>query len=596
MKPRAVAAKVFLTLAFLLGCGSAWAGACTLASQAKGGLFDSTVSSFYGASSSWLTNASGIASHIFWALAAIEFTWAAINWVLRKHEIGDLLASVFFKIMSIMFFYWLAISYAPTWIPMVLQGFGQMATGVLGSTGTTPPTVEPGMISPSAVMNVGLCVANNLTVSASNWAASGLADKFLFALMTVASIVVTIIAYFLITLQLLMTEIEAFIVLFGGAVMLGFTGSRWTLPWGEKYFAYAVSVGVKLMVIFLIVGLGDQIVTNGVNALVTGQTLTLGQYAQMMMVVLIYAGLAWNVPSMAGSFLNGTPNMSLGSMAGAAMAATGAAVGAAAAIPGSAAAVSGAAKSAVSGAKSLGSTAADTAQTASSAYQSVAAAGQRMLGLGGGGSSGSSAPKPSPGGGNPGGTPNAPAGDQGTGEKDASAATDKGAPAAANKGTSASGKSASASPVEAAAQLPSEGSPVPDEFVPLEEIAASDRYNIPPSLGTGSFTGTDGKSTSGDAIPDQAIPDQKPPEVSPVGNDNAIAGAGAAQTGGMASAGQMDKLTAAIDKLAGSQQAPSFGQRAGAYAKDKLSSAAQHLKSSDGQTGSASIRFKHYED
>ena len=535
-----VTGKVLLALTLLLAWGHAWAGACSLATAAKGGLFDNTVNAFNGASSSWLSNANGIAGHIFWGLAGIEFVWAAINWVLRKHEIGDLLASVFFKIMSIMFFYWLAIQYAPTWIPMLLQGFQQMATGVLGSTGTAPPTVQPGMISPSAVMGVGTCIADTLLGPASNWEASGLADKVFFALFTIAAVIVVVVSYFVITLQLLLTEIEAFIVLFGGAVMLGFTGSRWTLPWGEKYFAYAVSVGVKLMVIFLVIGLGDQIITDQVNTLVNGSTLTKEQYVQLMLIVLIYAGLAWSVPAMAGTFLNGSPHMSLGTMAGTAMAAGGMLVGLAAGA-GSAPGTAGTAGSkaidkGASAAKTASGTARSIGNAVSGSYQSLATLGQKIWG-GGGGGSGAVPSKP----------PSTP-------------------PGASGAQPGASGT---------APETPQGGS-------------------------AGSGSGSSGASPAGGSASSATQPGGAPSQPSDTGQtgepapQNAIAGAGPA--GNSPTAEQMDKLTGAIERLAaGPGQAP-FSARAGEYAKQKLSGAAQHLRSSDGQTGSVSIRFNHHHD
>jgi type IV secretion system protein TrbL len=396
--------KSLLALLAMAAGANASAGACSLAAASAGGLFDSTVNAFHGATGSWLANANGIAAHLFWGLAGIEFSWTAIHWVLRKNEIGDLLASMFFKIMSIGFFYWLAIVDAPTWVPMILQGFQQMATGVLGGTAAAPPTVQPGMISPSAVMDVGLCIADNLTAPMTQFGVTGVLDLLknpFFALLSIAAIVIVVLAYGLITLQLLLTEIEAFIVLFGGAVMLGFTGSRWTLPWGEKYFAYAVSIGVKLMVIFLVIGLGDQLVTNQVNDMLTGnQTLQVHDFVVLMLTLLVYAGLAWNVPAMAGSFLNGSPHMSMGTMAGAAMAAgaamTGLAAGAASAVTTAAAGAKAATAAASAGASTAKAAGGSAAHAATAGYQRLASLGQKTSNPsagqpGGGGASGGAA-------------------------------------------------------------------------------------------------------------------------------------------------------------------------------------------------------------
>jgi type IV secretion system protein TrbL len=554
MMNKRVIGKILAALTAGLAGTNALAGMCSLASATAGGLYDNTVNAFHGATASWLTNANGIASHLFWGLAGIEFVWAAIHWTLRKNEIGDLLASVFFKVMSIGFFYWLAIVYAPTWVPMILQGFQQMAAGVLGSTAAAPPTVQPGMISPSAVMSVGLCIAENLTAPMTKMGVTGALELLknpFFALLIVAAIVVVVISYFVITLQLLLAEIEACIALFGGAVMLGFTGSRWTLPWGEKYFAYAVSIGVKLMVIFLVIGVGDQIVTNQINSILTGdRTLQVRDFVVLMLTILVYAGLAWNVPAMAGSFLNGSPHMSMGTMAGAAMASgaalVGLAAGGASVAAAGAAGVKAAGAAAGAGARALQSGASgasgaasggSAAGTASAGYQRLASLGQKIMGTGGG-SGGSS-------GGN--------AGDA------------AGSPGAASGGGStarASGGSSSGSG------------------------AAGTGSGTSPDAGAGSASAASGDS-SGAASP------QQPQEVRPSGTENAIAGA---QAGGPPTAEDMNKLTGAVERLAAGQKPAPYRQRAGEYAKAKLSSAAQHLRSSDGQTGSVSIRFNHHHD
>jgi type IV secretion system protein TrbL len=576
--------KGLVALLVTLAGANAFAGACSLASASAGGLYDDTVNTFHGATSAWLTNANGIASHLFWGLAGIEFVWSAINWTLRKHEIGDLLASLFLKIMSITFFYWLAVLYAPTWVPMILQGFQQMATGVLGGTAATPPTVQPGMISPSAVMSVGLCIADNLTGPATKFGVTEVLDLLknpFFALLLVFAIITVVIAYCVITLQLLLTEIEAFVVLFGGAVMLGFAGSRWTLPWGEKYFAYAVSIGVKLMVIFLVIAVGDQIVTNQVNTMLTGnETLKVHDFIVLMLTVLIYAGLAWNVPAMAGSFLNGTPHMSLGTMAGAAMASGAALAGMAAGAgsivaTGAAAAAAKAApegvQSGTASAKTLGSS---VVNTASAGYQRRAALGQRMTGAGGGsssdgGSGGTGTSGTSSSGGSKAGKPSGSSFNGGSSGTGAGASAGFGTPADANVGAG-------------------------DQTSGGNDRAGVDTGGDQPAAAPGESPVTP-SSASSPARPGTAAP-PPPQEVRSTGTENAIAGVSPVQPGAAPTAEDMNKLTGAIERLAGVQGQAPYRQRAGDYAKGKLSSAAQHLRSSDGQTGTVSIRFNHHHD
>ena len=326
--------KLLIFFGLFFVCADVFAQSDCTTLQA-GGLFDDVVNNFHSGTNTWLTNAEKYASHIFWSLAGLEFAWSAITWALRKNTMGEYFASLFFKLMSIGFFFWI-ISMAPTWIPLVLQGFQTLATGITQGTGSgSIPTVAgmSGMISPSAVMNSGICIIQTIDSTSPSWSVSQLADAVLFGLAAVFSIVIIAISYCIITLQLVLTEVEAFIVLFGGLVMLGFTGSRWTSSWGERYFGYAVSVGVKLMVIYLVISLGNSVILSNIINIITQANqsrgvLDLNGFSQIIMVVLIYAGMAWMLPSMAGSFLNGSPNMSMGTMAAPAMAATAATVGA----------------------------------------------------------------------------------------------------------------------------------------------------------------------------------------------------------------------------------------------------------------------------
>ena len=41
-----------------------------------------------------------------------------------------------------------------------------------------------------------------------------------------------------------------------GVIFLGFGGSRWTAAYVERYIAYAVSVGMKILVLYLLIGAG----------------------------------------------------------------------------------------------------------------------------------------------------------------------------------------------------------------------------------------------------------------------------------------------------------------------------------------------------
>jgi len=268
------------------------------------GVMDNLANLMSSRASGWLTTAQGFARNIFYGLAAIEVTWAGIQYTLRKHELGDLLVSILFKLLAICFFYFVLINLAPTWVPLIIQSFTQMGATVGGTT-----IAE---LSPSAVFQHGIVLSGALF----NRAAQGsFITEVTGVLESLPAMLILMFSFAFVALRLLITLAEADIVLAGALPMLGFLGSRWTAPWGEKYFGYAVSVGVKLMVLYLVIGLGDQIFMDAQNFFSGGTgPPTFSDMYQYALAAFLYAGVAWSVPSIAGAVMSGAPAMGIGSL------------------------------------------------------------------------------------------------------------------------------------------------------------------------------------------------------------------------------------------------------------------------------------------
>lgn len=304
-----------------------------------GTVFDGITNTFKNSSAGWMTAAQGYAQNLFLSLAAIEFTWAAAQLTLKKGELQDIIASTMMKVVGIGFFYSLLMM-APTWIPAIMDSFG-MAGARVGANGGSAA-----MLSPSGIFDQGIDVASAM-VSAMNSANSnnlGIGEvitsggasigSFMFgAIVTGLAGLLTILAFTLVAVQLMVTLIESYLVIGGGMLMLGFTGSRWTLPFGEKYFGYAVSTGIKLFTLYLIVGQGQNVANAIIQGLTSGGTAPgpvdfLGAGASS----LAYGAMGYLVPSLAGSMMNGSPSLSMGNMAAAGGGIAGTMVGGAAAL------------------------------------------------------------------------------------------------------------------------------------------------------------------------------------------------------------------------------------------------------------------------
>jgi len=160
-------------------------------------------------------------------------------------------------------------------------------------------------------------------------------NLFLAIIIAITSLL-ALVGFGLVALQLLMTLIETYLVGGAGLVMLGFTGSGLTSSFGEKYIGYLVSVGIKLLMIYAIIGLGQNLVNSELSYLANyttpGNSLPPTDLLTVGVSMLIYGVIGMQAPGLAGSLMNGAPNMSLGNVAGGAAAIAGgiAATGAAA--------------------------------------------------------------------------------------------------------------------------------------------------------------------------------------------------------------------------------------------------------------------------
>ena len=276
----------------------------------QGGILTGVAHQFSNTTGPWMTTALHYAQGLFFALVGIEIAWSAITYVLQKDSLPDFVASLLLKILGVGFFYIvLQPQYGPVWIADIISSFSQAGSAIGGQSQFMPS-------DPSSVFNCGTDIANAMLQSISqNKVGLGLGNLLPAIEAVLASMICAlgvVIAFAIVAGQLLITLIESYIVIGAGVFMLGFTGSRWTLVFGEKYVGYAVSVGIKLFMLELIVGLGYSLGQQWAalfgNGIAPPET-----YIEVVGAALVFGFLAWQIPSLAASLMNGAPRMTLGS-------------------------------------------------------------------------------------------------------------------------------------------------------------------------------------------------------------------------------------------------------------------------------------------
>jgi type IV secretion system protein TrbL len=353
--------------------------------------------SFSDASVNWQAAILPYALDLFKLLATVDFSWTCITNALEKSDFQTLVASIIKKLMTIGIFYTLLV-FAPQWFPLIIQSFVQIGGS---ASGTATP------LNPSDILKMGLTIAGSLLNAASQ--TTSLLTGFATSLSLIFAAAVIVISYVVITVHFVMAMVESYVVIGAGYIFLGFGGSRWTSPLAEKYVSQVVSVGARLMVLYLVIGLGQQFATHWIamaTVAANGASANISLSWNVAAEVAMYAVICWTVPKLVSNVIGGTLSASGGDAVGVGVAAGAAAlsvaalasgVGAPAAAVGGTAAVSSVASAAgaagaTGGVASVGapagaagaSTAAGTTTGAAAFGSSSSAAASGSGGFGGG--------------------------------------------------------------------------------------------------------------------------------------------------------------------------------------------------------------------
>ena len=309
----------------------------------------------------WIPAIMQEAAFLFYVLATLDFAWSAPSF-LRESDFTGLFLSLIKKLLVISFFYAVLIN-GQVWIPAIVNSFAQ-----LGATAAGVPLAQ----SPSDIMMQGIQIVSDLFTKVST---TDLLTQPGGAITTILASCIVLASYIIITLHYVVTKLEAIIVMSAGYIFLGFGGSRWTAPYFERYISFAVSTGVRLMLIYLMLGV-FRTVSNNWIATMNGYTADepITQIFPTLMSMLLFAFASWMIPKMAGSIAAGTLGMGGGDLVGMAAeigkgVALGAATVAAVAATGGAGAVAGGALAATetAGAMEAGGVATSAASAATGA-------------------------------------------------------------------------------------------------------------------------------------------------------------------------------------------------------------------------------------
>jgi type IV secretion system protein TrbL len=251
----------------------------------------------------WTTNVWVYANRLFGILALIEFTWSAVTMVLDKTDLQSWTSALIRKIMWIGAFYALLIN-GRNWIPAIIDSFEQIGSNAAGMAGP---------LSPSDVMAQGINIAGALMDSAGT---SGFFTNPGPAFALVFCAVIIVLSYVIITINFVVVMVESYIIVSVGFVFLGFGGSRWTAPYVERYIGLAVSIGIKIVLVYCLITAGFNLGVGWAT-----EAATVGSSAHPALTAfdamggaVIFMMLCWQIPKLFGAVLGGAPALTGGDL------------------------------------------------------------------------------------------------------------------------------------------------------------------------------------------------------------------------------------------------------------------------------------------
>ena len=250
----------------------------------------------------WTTNIWPYANTLFGILATIEFAWSAAVMLLEKHDLQSWTSALVRKMMWIGAFYALLLN-GRSWIPAIIDSFekiGQTASGF-------------NQIAPSDVFAQGIDIAGALMATSST---SAFFENLGTSLAMVVAAAIVALAFTGITVQFIVAMVESYIIVAAGFIFLGFGGSRWTVPYTERYIGLAVSIGLKIMLLYLLIGTGMSL---SVSWMTDAQNVSTAVNPAMsafeiMGASLIFLMLCWQIPKLFSAVLGGAPALSGGDL------------------------------------------------------------------------------------------------------------------------------------------------------------------------------------------------------------------------------------------------------------------------------------------
>ncbi|ULF91218.1 P-type conjugative transfer protein TrbL [Vibrio alginolyticus] len=297
------------------------------------GVLDDAALQFMTVASTWTGVITNYASWLFWLLGTISLVWTGGTLLLRQADIREFFAELIRFIMTFGFFLWL-LRNGPVFATSIIDSLRIIGAEAAGL---------PRELTPSEPISIALDIV----------AKSGNAYSFSSPFDSLAIFIITLLIVVCMTIvsaNVLVALVSAWVLCYAGIFVLGFGGSRWTSDIAINYFRNVLGLALKLMTMTLMIGIAMSIMDSFLVNL--SDDAPMRELLVIFIVALVLVLLIHSVPNIVAGLIPGagaaasSGNISAGAMAGVAMTTGGMAAGAVMSTAGGASALQAAFKSA----------------------------------------------------------------------------------------------------------------------------------------------------------------------------------------------------------------------------------------------------------
>jgi type IV secretion system protein TrbL len=280
-------------------CAAFATGSDVVAQSSQPGVLDQVALDYEQAAQAWVARVLDVTTNLFFWLALLEFVIAGIMYMIatphaREEKAGRFLV----KIMLISFVYML-ITQSDYWVGRLIDSFTGVGEYVVGR-----------MMSPTEIVRYGGVLAGSVMESVD--VVGMLQNPPIVIYMTITALIVSL-CYVLIAAQVVLTLVESYILLSTGIFFLAFAAFRATTSLAENFLLGCVHVGIKLMLLYFVVGLGEPLTRTWVTMLQNDRLFTtdVGPILQVLAGVTILAFIVWFIPNKIAGQITGGASLGL---------------------------------------------------------------------------------------------------------------------------------------------------------------------------------------------------------------------------------------------------------------------------------------------